>query len=436
MDKESRKKYFNKLKEKTPYSHKDIYYRGKKRKLPVYEIDLDYLVYNQWNGRIASVVKSHFKETGKEIEASTSEGRKLIEDFLWNSNITANTATEISIYDQGQNEYGIVTRDGVIIDGNRRTMILRRVAKSKKESPIFFLGVILDEFLDDDPKEIMRLETTYQMGEDAKVDYKPIEKYLKCQDLTNLGFSAEEIGKMMGETKTQIEENLEIMTLMDEYLEGLGYNEIYTRLNNTEDLFINLNNVLRKWSKSQGKLKWKTKESDLADFQLVCFDLIRYSYNSPKGKGIAPKAIREKLIRNSEDTFIANEGIWKDFSESHANNIEPISNNEKAVDKLREENPTTKVSQLFKSRDEAWTKAVDSNMKENFGLASSNLDNLLNKNEPLKLLSAALSKIETVESVSNTKPFLEDSKVFEIVDIIRKKSDTLKKMIITYQKSC
>ncbi len=434
MDKESRKKYFDKLKQKEPYSHKDIYYKGKKRKLPVYEIDLDYLVYNQWNGRIASVVKSHFKETGEEIDTSTIEGIKLIEYFLWDSNIPANTATEKSIFEQGQNEYGIVTRDGVVIDGNRRTLILRRVAKKKKESPVYFLGVILDDLLDDNSKEIMRLETTYQMGEDAKVDYKPIEKYLKCQDLTIEGFTPVEIGKMMGESKTKIEENLEIMTLMDEYLDGLGYNEIYTRLNNTEDLFINLNKVLRKWSKSQGKLKWKTNESDLADFQLVCFDLIRYSYNSPKGKGIDPKTIREKLIRNSEETFIANESIWKDFSERHTNNIEPLNNSEKSIDKLREENPTTKVSQLFKSRDEAWTKAVDAKMKQNFGLASSNLDNLLNINEPLKLLSAALSKIETVESVSNSKPFLEDSKVFEIIDIIRKKSDSLKKLIITFQK--
>lgn len=86
MDKESRIKYFDKLKSKVPYSHKDIYYKGKKQKLPVYQIDLEYLVYNQWNGRIASLVKSHYKETGFEIDATDPKGIELIEKFLWRSN--------------------------------------------------------------------------------------------------------------------------------------------------------------------------------------------------------------------------------------------------------------------------------------------------------------------------------------------------------------
>jgi hypothetical protein len=143
---------------KDGYSFKDIYYKGKKQKLPVHQINLDYLVYNQYNGRIASLVKSHAKETGHEIDATSPEGISLIEDFLWKSNESANKVTERSILDHGQNEYGIVTRDGVVIDGNRRSMILRRVAKQKKESPVFFLGVVLEDALDDNPKEIMRLE--------------------------------------------------------------------------------------------------------------------------------------------------------------------------------------------------------------------------------------------------------------------------------------
>jgi len=77
MNKEARIKYFEKLKQGKPYSHKDIYYRGRKQKLPVYEIDLEYLIYNQWNGRIASLVKSHLKETGEEIDATTPEDRRI-----------------------------------------------------------------------------------------------------------------------------------------------------------------------------------------------------------------------------------------------------------------------------------------------------------------------------------------------------------------------
>lgn len=432
MDKQSRIKYFDNLRSKKPYSHKDIYYKGKKQKLPVYEIDLDYLVYNQWNGRIASLVKSHFKETGFEIDATDPKGVELIEKFLWQSNEPANRNTEKSITDHGQNEYGIVTRDGVVIDGNRRSMILRKVAQKKKESPVFFLGVVLEESLEDNPKEIMRLETTYQMGEDAKVDYKPIEKYLKCKDMKNMGFTPNEIGKAMGETETKIKEYLSIMDLMDKYLTNLGYSGIYTRLDKTEDLFINLDKVLKRWSNSSGKIRdWKPSKSDLTDFELICFDHIRYVYNSPPNSKDA-KDIRERLTRNSEDAFFAHKNIWKDFATRHETQVEPVTLNEKSIDDLRKENPTRDLSSLLKSRDEAWAKQVHPSIEENFGKTNAALENLKSQNEPLKLLIGALDKLEAIDT--NAKAFLDDEKVFQVVDSIRKLADEYKKKLIHYNK--
>lgn len=409
MDQETRIKYFSNLLKKEPYSYKDIYYKQRKQKLPVYQIDLDYLIYNQWNGRIASLVKSHYKETGIEIDANDSEGAKLIEEFLWKSSENANKATEKSIADHGQNEYGIVTKDGVIIDGNRRSMILRRVAKKRNESPAYFLGVVLDENLSDNPKEIMSLETRYQMGEDAKVDYNPIEKYLKCKDMKQIGFSEEEIAKDMGETESAIKEYLSIMELMDEYLAVQGYPGIYTRLEKTEDLFINLNKSLKTWSKSSGRVQWNYDESDLSDYKLITFDLIRYSYNSHKGVGA--KDIREKLTKNSEDSFFAHKDIWQEFSRRHQRTVEPIESKIKSIDKLREENPGRDLTSLLKSRDEMWAKEVDTHIKENFGLTSAALENLQTSNQPLKLLSAALAKIESVDKYS--RAFVEEEQIYE-----------------------
>jgi len=410
-----------------------IWYKNERKILDVYQIDLSWLVYNPYNTRINSYVKSYEMEHGIRLDSSKRDHAKIIEEFLKKSNEARNKKTEISIRSQGQMKYGIVTKDGFIIDGNRRAYILNKIYQEDGKAPGYFFAVILNEKLDENPPEIRRLETEYQLGEDDKLDYKPIAKYLGCKDLTT-DFSKKQIADMMNEKQSTIEENLEIMELMNKYLNNLGYKSIYTRLDNTEDLFINLNKVLKKWGTSQGKLKWKADRSDLSDYQLICFDTIRYVYNSPKGKGIDPKNIREKIIRNSEDTFIANEEIWKNFSERHQNTVEPFEKKEKSVDELRKENPTRDLSSLLKSRDEAWAKAVDSKMKENFGLASSHLDNLINRNEPLKLLSAAFSKLETVESVSSTKAFLEDKKVFKVVDAIRKMADDLKKQIVHYNK--
>ena len=168
MNKEQRIAYLTKLvEEKQPYGSKEVWYKNDKKKLPVYEIDLQFLIYNAYNGRIASFVKSYEKRTGKKLDSSNSDDVKIIEKFLWDSNSYSNKETKKSLDDKGQLEYGIVTRDGVIIDGNRRAMLIKQVAKGQ---PVYFLGVVLDETLDQNPKEIMRLETLYQMGEDAKVE--------------------------------------------------------------------------------------------------------------------------------------------------------------------------------------------------------------------------------------------------------------------------
>jgi hypothetical protein len=161
-----------------------IRYKGEKKRFNAYKIPLKYLIYNKYNGRIGSLVKSYEREK-KELDASIEEDKKIIEKFLWDSKADRNKATMQSLVEDGQKIYGIVTSDGVIIDGNRRAMLLNKIHSerhtySKKHNvdhSEFFVAVILPG--DATPKEIQKLETTYQMGEDKKLDYNPIEKYLK-----------------------------------------------------------------------------------------------------------------------------------------------------------------------------------------------------------------------------------------------------------------
>lgn len=68
------------------------------------------------------------------------------------------------------------------------------------------------------------------MGEDDKLDYNPIEKYLKCKELKHLGFTEKQIAEFMSEKESQIKQWLEILTLMEEYLQEYDYDGIYTRL--------------------------------------------------------------------------------------------------------------------------------------------------------------------------------------------------------------
>ena len=114
-------------------------------------------------------------------------------------------------------------------------MLLNRV-----DGQTHFKAVVLPVALAEDLIEIKKLETSIQMGEDAKLGYNPIEKYLTTAELVKQGVELIDIAQWMGETETTIKEYNNIMVIMDEYLDYLDYNDIYTQLDGREDHFINL----------------------------------------------------------------------------------------------------------------------------------------------------------------------------------------------------
>ena len=56
-----------------------------------------------------------------------SNHEQIIIDTIWNQRKTDNENTKRSIEQEGQIEPGVITRDGIIIDGNRRAMCLKKI---------------------------------------------------------------------------------------------------------------------------------------------------------------------------------------------------------------------------------------------------------------------------------------------------------------------
>lgn len=175
-------------------------YQGETKSFNVYKIPIEFLVFNKENGRIASLVKSYTREH-QAIDVETEEGSKLISKFLYNAHIERNKITRENIINNGQLQFGIVTADGVIVDGNRRVTLLMSIANDEtlpqqvRDRSKYFLAAILPEDAND--TDILRLETQFQMGSDDKVDYNPIEKYLHAYDMSK-HFTVDEIKTYMG----------------------------------------------------------------------------------------------------------------------------------------------------------------------------------------------------------------------------------------------
>lgn len=300
-------------KSRTDLLNHEIMWEKQLKTEKVFNIPLSYLIYNKYNGRILSRTKSLEKQN-QAINVETEDGRNLIEKLLWESKIDRNKKTELSIREFGQQKVGIITKDGVIIDGNRRAMLLNKVDRTG-----YFKAIVLPVTLEENPIEIERLETTYQMGEDEKLGYNPIEKYLKAKQIFDKltpkiseSEAIKSISDWMGETEGEIRKYLDTMAVMDEYLEYLEYDGIYTQLDSREDQFLSLTKWLNTFYGESSKRAFDGyTDSDVDDLKIIAFDFLRFR-NEYDGK-----EFRNLAEGNSDKHFFGDKEIWESFSSKH-----------------------------------------------------------------------------------------------------------------------
>ncbi len=407
LNKEARVHKIQEIINKDSKSSKRISYEKETKEMPSYNIPVEYLIFNQYNGRIGTFVKTYEKQVSK-IDASTEEGENLIVDFLWKSKEQRNKETLKDISDKGQLEIGIITKDGVIIDGNRRCMLLKKIAEKEHSNPTYFHAVVLSDELNDNPREIRKLETIHQMGVDQPVDYNAIEKYLKCKELSGEdGFTNDEIANFMGEKSAKIKEYLSILQLMEEYLSIYDCEGMYTKLSEekVEGPFVDLRNYLEKQKKGSKHRDWQPAKDNLDDLKNIYFDYIRAGFGSHDGT----REIGKGLFNHKK--------LWDSFATTHAEKIEPINEKEKTLEKLKQERPNESIDNLIRSKDADWKAKAESSLKKNLGKSKRDLEDLNEASTPMILLSRALSSLNAITKDSDS---IEGEDIKNISHSIRK----------------
>jgi len=386
-----------------PHGLVDILWQDDLQPMPVFKIRLDSLIYNKYNGRILSRTKS-LESQGRFLNAELDDDSKLIEDLLWESNKGRNLQTLASIDKLGQEKVGIITRDGIIIDGNRRAMLLK---KSKKFE--YFKTVVLPVTLDENPLEVEKLETTYQMGEDEKLGYNPIEKYLKAKGLKDRGVKEKDIADWMGESESVIEQYLDVMGNMDDYLDYLGCSKIYTQLDEREDQFITLTKWLRTfYGEGSAKAFDGYRDSDVDDLKNIAFDYIRVMYEGKDFRNIAQGQKANHLFGDKK--------IWESFRDYHFDHVQSIKDAEGKI----EPRPPKELEGYLKNRDYLFSKATENGkgisfLKENLDNHVQQLKNRLSKDQPLKLVGNA---IDTLNAINQHHASFSDPAVMSKVEAI------------------
>ncbi|KSU85168.1 hypothetical protein GA0061096_1362 [Fictibacillus enclensis] len=380
-----------------------IPYKGEDKEFDVYRIPLRYLVYNPYNGRIGTKVRT-FEVNSHKLNPEDEEDVKIIEKYLWDSKIDRNKKTMESLIKYKQKEYGIVSRNGYIIDGNRRASLLNEIFRKRntkyKNHDVshceFFNAIILDD--DADKKEILRLETTYQMGMDEKLDYNATEKYLKCKQLLDEGYTTKDIAEMMDEKESTIKKNLEILKLMDEYLEYYDYKDMYSMLEKREGQFVDLSRFVKSYEEKSGNAhtNWDPDLTDITEMVSICFDYIRAQYEGKEFRNIAQNS-RSSIPKG----FFANKTIWEDFKKKHENFIDEIE--EEPVTAYTDTKDGSKdISTILAERDDVWTNRVINKLTENMNKSKRRLEDTQAADKPAVLLKNAIDAIELIDTNQET----------------------------------
>lgn len=190
----------------------------------VYEIPLEFLYYNDQNGRINTLYKKYSSTHGLiSPEPGDSEYNKIFEKFIFESNTQAMKDTKQSIDEKFQQEPGVVLPDGRVIDGNRRFTALRMLEREQK-LPKCFNAVILslNHDLKTDEKIIKELELDLQLGREERVNYDPIDRIFDVYNTIEVEklMNVEEYKKASGAKNTRgINRDIRLAELIIKFIE-------------------------------------------------------------------------------------------------------------------------------------------------------------------------------------------------------------------------
>lgn len=387
--------------------------------MPYFKIPLEYLIYNADNGRILSRTLA-IKGQEEVIDPESEEGNSMIESFLEASDKSKNAKTEADIRKWGQKEVGIVTLDGIVIDGNRRLMTLNKISRNPpKDKPgsdfKHFKAVILPIKLQDNFKEIKRLETIVQMGEDKKADYGAIEKYLQIKTSLEAGVSESEIAEYMNEKVTKIQQYKKTLAEMEKYLDYLGYEYQYPQLFDREDYLISLANWMETYRGTQSAKGYDGYDDMNVTFlEILCFDLIRcYS--------VVDKEHFRKIGGGLKGSHIfGDKDIWTQMFEIHREGIKPLIDNELPIDW-----DSSDVTNFLDDRDTQFAKKAENLITDNLGDRIKDLNRRQNNDKPKKQIDDVNKTLKSINP--KARAFTEKATITGIGEAVENGIDLLKK---------
>lgn len=225
-------------------------WRGRNVLYPkIIQIDVDYLMYRIENSRTEIQQLAYLRNHStlpKDLfsDPESSKAQEAQEIILNQINKSAGKDFFEDLKLRGQDEAAIITYDGYLINGNRRTAALKSLGER------YINCAVLPE--DTNPKDIYELEQELQLSQDFREPYhwiNELRNIRKGMEDLRFGYSEGEMAKRLRIDVRELKAKIKMLDLIDSFLiwkNAIGQYD-YAKLEDTEQIFIQLEKAVKKY---------------------------------------------------------------------------------------------------------------------------------------------------------------------------------------------
>lgn len=209
-----------------------VIWREEARNLEVVNLRITALLLNHDNARLAGQLKSH-PEYGMVLSDPTSpEAQDILSSLL--AQTAQFKALKEQLADFGQHQPGLVTRDGLLVNGNTRLVALRHLGMETMRVAVLPEGT--------NSEDLLELEMEAQMKKWVHQEYTFTNELLFMKRYLSMGRTYEQLATQMGKkrSKKKIEARLRLLGIIEEVRERSSPVLPYSQFDDKEQILKDL----------------------------------------------------------------------------------------------------------------------------------------------------------------------------------------------------
>jgi len=309
-------------------------YQSQPNDLTVVLVPLDLLIYRMANFRTRTAQQAYLRREGKSPDYFSSgeeneAAQQRQHEFLLTYANTGREGSVAPIIDvlkaERQRQPILITRRGVVVNGNRRLAAMRSLYD---ENPSLYreFATVKCQLLPPTAteKDIVEVEVRLQMKQRTELDYTWINECIAIRELRDSGRPMKELMALMNKKRVEIEDAINALTEADLYLtEWLGRSGDYEAIEDAKQLFSDIaENVKNKTGEAQEisrRIAWLLADRR-SNLKRRVYDF-KPMFGKKTDEVVAKLA--ERFALELDDSDLSDDGIEESFDVDLFGNTEP-----------------------------------------------------------------------------------------------------------------